>query len=80
MKRSVYTEIDNFLSDGVILASSASGLLPSALVENIKHRNRFVVAHRTVQRERDPRYEGHKVFRTKISLVRMKKGLLLCNL
>ena len=45
MKQSVYTEIDNFLSDGVILASSASGLLPSALVENIKHRNRFVVAH-----------------------------------
>ena len=45
MKQSVYEEIDKLLRDDVILASSASALLPSVLVKKIKHRNRFIVAH-----------------------------------
>ena len=45
MKRAVYEEIDTLLRDDVILASSASALLPSVLAENIKHKNRYIVAH-----------------------------------
>ena len=45
MKQAVYDEIDLFLRDDVILASSASALLPSILAEKIKHKNRYIVAH-----------------------------------
>ena len=44
-KQGVYDKIDDILQNDVILASSASALLPSILAERIKHKNRFIVAH-----------------------------------
>ena len=49
MKQAVYEEIDSLLRDDVILASSASALLPSVLAEKIKHKNRYIVAHPVIK-------------------------------
>lgn len=47
IKTGVYQLMDNLLSDTCILASSASALLPSKLAADLKHKNRFIVAHPT---------------------------------
>ncbi|WAR06742.1 CRYL1-like protein [Mya arenaria] len=47
LKNAVHTRADAVMSDTCILASSTSALLPSRLAADIKHKNRFIVAHPT---------------------------------
>ncbi len=44
-KHAIFGELDALASPGAILASSTSGLLPSAISENLKGRERFIIAH-----------------------------------
>lgn len=46
IKLKTWTEIDGYVnSDQTILASSTSCIVPSKISENLKHRERFIVAH-----------------------------------
>ncbi|XP_052711237.1 lambda-crystallin-like [Crassostrea angulata] len=47
LKRGVHGKIDGLCKDGVIIASSASALIPSLISQNLKHKNRFIVCHPT---------------------------------
>jgi len=44
-KREVFAQMDQLASPGTTLASSTSGLRPSAFSSELKHRNRCLVAH-----------------------------------
>ena len=44
-KKSVFAVIDDLADPGVVLASSTSALLPSDISKDMKHRERFTVAH-----------------------------------
>ena len=45
LKREVHSKIDVIMNDQVILASSTSCILPARIADNLRHRNRFIVAH-----------------------------------
>ncbi|VDI44307.1 L-gulonate 3-dehydrogenase [Mytilus galloprovincialis] len=47
LKRQVHSKIDALMSNAAILASSTSCILPARIADQLKHRNRFVVAHPT---------------------------------
>ena len=45
VKQALYAELDRAAAPDVVLASSTSGIPASAFTENLKHRNRCLVAH-----------------------------------
>lgn len=45
VKRSLYADLENVLREGVIVASSTSGLVMSELQQGLKHPERFAVGH-----------------------------------
>lgn len=45
LKRSVYAEIEKFVSSNALVASSTSGILPSDLQAEMQHPHRLLVAH-----------------------------------
>ncbi|XP_070189700.1 lambda-crystallin-like isoform X2 [Littorina saxatilis] len=47
IKRSVWSQVDPLVTDDVILSSSTSALLPSAISEGLRHKDRFVICHPT---------------------------------
>lgn len=44
-KQEVFSKIESFCSPKTIFASSTSGLSPTAIADNLKHKDRFVAAH-----------------------------------
>lgn len=44
-KQEVFAEMEKFCSKKTVFASSTSGLIPSAIAENLEHKDRFIVAH-----------------------------------
>ncbi|KAH9503700.1 Crystallin, lambda 1 [Bulinus truncatus] len=47
LKRKVWSEVDKQISEKTIMSSSTSALLPSAISDGLKHKNRFIVSHPT---------------------------------
>ncbi|XP_076445578.1 lambda-crystallin-like [Babylonia areolata] len=47
IKRSVWGQVDPLVSDDVIMSSSTSALLPSAISEGLRNSERFIVCHPT---------------------------------
>ncbi|XP_059141159.1 lambda-crystallin-like [Physella acuta] len=47
LKRRVWADVDKLVSNDVILSSSTSALLPSAISEGLQHKNRFIISHPT---------------------------------
>ncbi|KAK0042763.1 lambda-crystallin [Biomphalaria pfeifferi] len=47
LKRKVWREVDSLIDAQTIMSSSTSALLPSAISEGLKHKNRFIVSHPT---------------------------------
>ncbi|CAG5119031.1 unnamed protein product [Candidula unifasciata] len=47
IKRKVWAQVDKLVGDDVILSSSTSALLPSAISEGLTHKNRFIISHPT---------------------------------
>ncbi|KAK3097656.1 hypothetical protein FSP39_011773, partial [Pinctada imbricata] len=47
IKRNVHSKIDCMVGNDVILASSASALVPSLISEKLQHKSRFIVVHPT---------------------------------
>ena len=45
LKHRLYRQLEREVPPGTILASNTSGLMPSRLIENLEHPERFVVAH-----------------------------------
>ncbi|MGL5414148.1 MAG: 3-hydroxyacyl-CoA dehydrogenase family protein [Clostridium sp.] len=45
IKRKIFNELDEIMRDEVVLASTTSGLLPTDIARDIKHKERFIVAH-----------------------------------
>jgi len=45
LKRQLYRQLERAVPHDTILASNTSGLMPSRLIENMEHPERFVVAH-----------------------------------
>ncbi|BFZ09599.1 hypothetical protein BsWGS_12638 [Bradybaena similaris] len=47
LKRQVWAQVDKLVSGDVILSSSTSALLPSAISEGLVHKDRFIISHPT---------------------------------
>ncbi|KAK3776417.1 hypothetical protein RRG08_023770 [Elysia crispata] len=47
IKRNVWTKVDKIIDKSVIMSSSTSALLPSAISEGLENKNRFIVSHPT---------------------------------
>lgn len=47
IKRNVWTKIDKMVDKTVIMSSSTSALLPSAISDGLENKNRFIVSHPT---------------------------------
>ncbi|WP_297633559.1 3-hydroxyacyl-CoA dehydrogenase family protein [uncultured Clostridium sp.] len=45
IKRKIFNELDERMRDEVVLASTTSGLLPTDIAKNMKHKERFIIAH-----------------------------------
>ena len=45
LKHRLYRQLERAVPRGTVLASNTSGLMPSRLIENMEHPERFVVAH-----------------------------------
>ena len=45
IKRNVWTKVDKIIDKSVIMSSSTSALLPSAISEGLENKNRFIVSH-----------------------------------
>ena len=45
LKRQVFEEVEKYVSDDVIMASSTGGIFPSRLSEGLRLQHRLVVAH-----------------------------------
>ena len=45
LKHRLYRQLEQAVPHGTVLASNTSGLMPSRLIENMEHPERFVVAH-----------------------------------
>ncbi|KAK3098858.1 hypothetical protein FSP39_023797, partial [Pinctada imbricata] len=47
IKQQVHSQIDCLMNKDAILSSSSSAIVPSAISQKIKHKNRFIVVHPT---------------------------------
>lgn len=45
LKRTIYSELDEIISDEIILSSSTSTFMPSLFSDHLKHRSQLLVSH-----------------------------------